>query len=433
MDITRRGAIAGIALAGGVGSAQASAAEADYVAPFAQARPRSLEARLADVLSVLDFGAAGDGKTDDTLAFQRAADAAAQTGKALFLPATLDGYLVTDTIQVRCRRIFGDSNYLDSNNRGTAIYFRPTSPGDLKACFALMDGMYGAGGVENMTVIGPTQYRRERLQDVVNADQLPNYSAFAPGVCAFGVYGANQPTFRNVATRNVKVGLLLDSQHGHVSSYDCMWNGLFGVYCHRNSEDYFFMGGTISGIFADAIFGTFEYANHNGGFHVTMYRVHMGFAPYGFYQVKDSDFTGSCLGLYGRLDVVRFERIGEAVMQFLPQSITRCLAIDSFGMSWSPIYRDYPKPTPSAWMTNLPPQIIPYAQQQQHMLRLGVVGDNVRLSWLGEFAPLKRSPYADNPGNLAKFERLLPSEGTDLSVLKGDFTVASGGGDKRAG
>lgn len=48
---------------------------------------RTTEARLRDVISVKDFGAVGDGTTDDRTAIANAAAAAAAAGKALYFPA----------------------------------------------------------------------------------------------------------------------------------------------------------------------------------------------------------------------------------------------------------------------------------------------------------------------------------------------------------
>ncbi|MBS7538487.1 glycosyl hydrolase family 28-related protein [Ancylobacter lacus] len=440
MPFTRRDAFLTMGLAGlaqastttpaGAQSAASAASTAfdslTYRPRFPRARPRPLTDRLGDMLSVLDFGAVGDGRADDTAAFQAAADAAAAGGKALHVPATGSAYRITDTVQIRCRRVVGDANYLSSRNSGTLIRFDPAVVTDMKPCFAIADGMYNAGGFEQITVQGVTNYARERLGTVIDGRRLPDYSAFAPGVCAFGVFGVNQPTFRNVATDGVKVGLYLDSKNGHVTSYDCSWNGLIGIYCHRNSEDYFFMGGQIGGSFACIVFGTSDQANHNGGISLNMYRVHMGFSPYGFYQVKDSDFKGYCQTVMGRLDSVRFERIGEAIFQFLPQSVTRWLAIDSLGMSWSPIHRDYPKPPPNGWVCNLPPEIIPYAEQQQYMMRFGTLGENVNISWLGEFMPLARSRFADNPRGIALIETLDCGDSSDLGSLGGDIEIRNG-------
>lgn len=49
-------------------------------------------------VSVLDFGAVGDGVTDDTAAINAAADEARATSKSLFLPAVSSFYLVSNTI-----------------------------------------------------------------------------------------------------------------------------------------------------------------------------------------------------------------------------------------------------------------------------------------------------------------------------------------------
>ena len=59
---------------------------------------RTVQAKLRDMLSVKDFGAVGDGVTDDTAAINAAATAARAGAKALFLPPVSSFYLVSDTI-----------------------------------------------------------------------------------------------------------------------------------------------------------------------------------------------------------------------------------------------------------------------------------------------------------------------------------------------
>lgn len=434
MWFSRRDAIRRAGLAGLLGIGSTVPADADsahggehlYAPAVPGSRERPLKQRLEDRLSVLDFGARGDGTSDDTAAFQRAADASTESGKTLFIPATREGYRITDTVKISCRHVTGDANYIGPGARGTLIRFDPSSISDMKPCFSILDGMYASGIFENMTIRGIEKFSRERLSETLQPTLLPSYDAFAPGTCAIGVFGRSQPTFRNVSTSMVKVGLYLDSTNGHVSSFDCYWSGLFGVYCHRNSEDYFFMGGQIHGVFSCVVFGTFSHANHNGGFSGALYRVHMGFAPYSFYQVRDHMFFTRCQGISGRFDYVRFERVGESIFNLLPQSVSAGLSIDSFGMSWSPIHREFPSPQPSGWITNLPPDILPYREQQQYAMRFGEIRGNVNLSWLGDASVVRRSPYADNPLGIALFEYISCGDTANLSILRGDFKVNKG-------
>ena len=58
-----------------------------YVAPTGASVQRQLSSKLADTISVKDFGAKGDGVTDDTVAIQAAANAIPATGGTLFFPA----------------------------------------------------------------------------------------------------------------------------------------------------------------------------------------------------------------------------------------------------------------------------------------------------------------------------------------------------------
>lgn len=373
-------------------------------------------------LTVFDFGARGDGTTDDTTSFQKAVDYASVTGATLVIPATERGYLITETIIVRCRKIVGENSWIDSANRGTLILFKPRRADDLLPCFALIEGMYSGGGIENLTIMGPVVYRRSQLRQWIDPTLLPRYDASAPGVCGIAVYNSNQPVFRNVFTRDLKVGLLLDSKNGHVSSYDCSWNGLFGVYCRRNSEDYLFLGGSIGGVYANVIFGTIEHAGHVGGMTMFAFRVHMGFAPYAFYQVVDAPYKKSPYGLQGRFDVVRFERIGEAVIQVLPDSTITSLCIDSFGFSWSKLHTGYPI-EPNGWSTNLPPALLPYEHQQQFAMRLGRLSGVVKLGWLGDAWPLKRSTHQSERGAIALVQSITSSSSLDLRGLEGDVIV----------
>jgi hypothetical protein len=62
------------------------------------ATERRAELKLNEYLSVTDFGAVGDGSTDDSTAFSNAITKAVATGKALFVPATSGGYKVNTAL-----------------------------------------------------------------------------------------------------------------------------------------------------------------------------------------------------------------------------------------------------------------------------------------------------------------------------------------------
>jgi len=84
---------------------------------------RTVQSKLRDSVSVMDFGAVGDGTTDDTAAIQ----AAENTGKAVYFPDPSSFYRVTSAITM-------SANPLWFGERGVTTIIRRTS---------------GAGGVLN--------------------------------------------------------------------------------------------------------------------------------------------------------------------------------------------------------------------------------------------------------------------------------------------
>ena len=71
------------------------AEEVKFLQAGTDAKPRTAQSKLRDVLSVKDFGAVGDGVADDTLAIQNALNAAG--GRAVFVPAGT--YVITSTLK----------------------------------------------------------------------------------------------------------------------------------------------------------------------------------------------------------------------------------------------------------------------------------------------------------------------------------------------
>jgi hypothetical protein len=75
------------------------AANVIYTPPFTNAVAETVSAKLSETVSVKDFGAVGDGTTDDTVAIQNAIDYAVYIGKcALHIPS--GQYKISKTLQV---------------------------------------------------------------------------------------------------------------------------------------------------------------------------------------------------------------------------------------------------------------------------------------------------------------------------------------------
>lgn len=110
---------------------------------------------------------------------------------------------------------------------------------------------------------------------------------FSSCLSGFRITGSARVIFRNISTKNIKVGILSDSTSGHHTFYDCNIHGLIGIYIRKNSGDYFIQGGDIKGAFCGIMCGIQSQSNHFGGIDAfKMNRVHMGFPPMVFIKLK---------------------------------------------------------------------------------------------------------------------------------------------------
>jgi hypothetical protein len=103
-----------------------------FIQPGAGATQRTVENKLQDAVSAKDFGAAGDGVTDDTAAIQAALEAAGVGGKTLFVPS--GRYRISYTLIIPTGvRVLGSGKY-DHWNRAeygnTGTVFATTGTGN---------------------------------------------------------------------------------------------------------------------------------------------------------------------------------------------------------------------------------------------------------------------------------------------------------------
>lgn len=97
-------------------SAAPSSANINFLASGAGAQTRSIESKLRDVVSVKDFGATGNGTTDETAFFQAAVDAVqAAGGGTVFIPAgryliKSPVYITEDNVSIKG---VGDASVID--------------------------------------------------------------------------------------------------------------------------------------------------------------------------------------------------------------------------------------------------------------------------------------------------------------------------------
>jgi len=108
------------------------------------ATARTVDSKLKDVVSVKDFGAVGDGTTDDTSAIQAAIDAANASGARTVVSLGGDSYLVADELFIKTNVVLKD---------GTII-FQPTAGTKTAINIGTRTGSYlvRVGGVENVVV-----------------------------------------------------------------------------------------------------------------------------------------------------------------------------------------------------------------------------------------------------------------------------------------
>ena len=141
---------------------------------------RTVESKLQESVSVKDFGAKGDGTTDDTAAIQNAANAVGYGGK-LYLPE--GRYFVSSTITLRgATKLYGDGP-------NSTVIYRTGNYGNTIVCGSSADTSEPAREFECYGIL--FQHSTQRVSGQMT---LPNLATSGAHLC---LYGAQNATIDN--------------------------------------------------------------------------------------------------------------------------------------------------------------------------------------------------------------------------------------------
>ena len=178
-------------------SSYGNASQISYTPAGSGAVTTNVQAKLRQTVSVMDFGAVGDGTTDDLAAFQAALAALPDTGGSLYIPATTSGiYRLSDTLNIiKPVRIYGQLATATASvaNAGTVLKFAANKVGIvfhayntytsaiLGANYSIMENLAvvsagGSGSYDGITIKAPGV----RLSNVWSW-YWPRYGIFVDG------------------------------------------------------------------------------------------------------------------------------------------------------------------------------------------------------------------------------------------------------------
>jgi hypothetical protein len=193
---------------------------------------RTLGDRAADMVNVKDYGAVGDGATNDTAAIQAAVNAAPSTGGIVYFP--IGNYKITSAITWAGKsslRITGARSGQDATNKATRLVCETVGIAMLDGRDSLhchIDGLLLDGNAKAQygirLGIAATHDQHVIIEDVV-INTVTNGSAVALSLSynANGAGSVADSTFRNLQINGCKIGV--DNYAQDNGFYDCVVAG----------------------------------------------------------------------------------------------------------------------------------------------------------------------------------------------------------------
>lgn len=231
------------------GAGAADASQVTYDPPFTGSVPTNVEAKLAQTVSVKDFGAVGDGVTDDTAAIQAAINAASNA--VLFFPS---GTYITSGIDLTSRLIIQGEGKLTTWLKLKA----GASSGD---CIIKASVDFNGLQIKDIGLNGNWKDNPYSPTLTIN-----NYGTGIYAGCWNGLF--SNITVLNCADNGISIGGISDVNTSCVENYiqnsDIQYNGGHGIaFITINATDNYVLNNVINGNLTSGKYGI--YLGSNGG------------------------------------------------------------------------------------------------------------------------------------------------------------------------
>lgn len=126
-------------------SSASTSASVSTSLPYVGSVVRTLPEKNYDTVSILDFGAKGDGVTDDANAFSIGSFYCYESGKDLYVPATENGYYIGSSVAMSpCLVVSDDNTLYKINNIASQVCFDFTSTSKFEQLVGFVGGIFEA-------------------------------------------------------------------------------------------------------------------------------------------------------------------------------------------------------------------------------------------------------------------------------------------------